>query len=78
MSSDPDREPAADNEPGAAQFDERPLFRHPRWMIGVVLVFGVVAIVAGLENPVWWLVGFPCILTLFVWIWVRMKGAGGP
>jgi hypothetical protein len=43
-------------------------------MVGVVLVFAVVAIVAGLDNPVWWIIGAPCILVLFVYLWVRLKG----
>ena len=55
----------------------RPAFQHPQWMLGVVLVFGVVAILAGSQNPVWWIIGAPCILTLLVWIWVRVRGPSG-
>jgi len=45
-------------------------------MLGVVLVFAVAAIVAGLGNPVWFLIGAPCILVLAVWLWVRLWGGG--
>jgi len=41
-------------------------------MVGLVLIFAVVSIVAGFYNPVWWLMGSPCILTLIVYIWVRV------
>jgi hypothetical protein len=66
METDPDRD--ARPEP-----EERPVFPHPQWSVGVVLVFAVVAILAGLRNPVWWLIGSPCILVLVVWIYVRIK-----
>jgi hypothetical protein len=66
METEPDRD--AQPEPV-----ERPLFPHPQWMVGVVLIFAVVAILAGLRNPVWWLIGSPCILVLVVWIYVRIK-----
>jgi hypothetical protein len=55
----------------AADPPEPPVFRHPQWMVGVVLIFGVAAILAGLRNPVWFLIGAPCILVLLVWLWVR-------
>ena len=54
--------------------EERPLFPHPDWMVGVVLIFGVVALVAGLRNPVWWLIGSPLILALAIYLWVRVRG----
>jgi len=44
-------------------------------MIGVVLIFGVAALVAGLDNPVWLIIGAPCILTLIVYIGVRVFGS---
>ncbi len=56
--------------------EERPVFRHPQWLVGVVLVFGVGFIIAGLSNPIWFLIGFPCILTLVVWVWVKAAGRG--
>lgn len=66
-----------DNEqepPGAAPpnaNEERPVFRHPQWMVGVVLIFAVIALVAGVEKPVFLLIGFPCILVLVIYVWVR-------
>lgn len=62
--------------PGGAE--ERPLFLHPQWTVGVVLIFGVAAIVAGLNNPVWFIIGAPCILVLIVYTWVRLFGGGRP
>ncbi len=64
--------------PTPAGAGERPLFQHPQWMLGVVLIFAVVAIVAGLSNPVWFIIGAPCILVLIVYVWVRLWGAGRP
>jgi len=61
------------SDDGSGEAPEPPIFRHPQWLLGVVLVFGVVAILAGLRNPVWFLIGFPAILTLIVWIWVRWR-----
>jgi hypothetical protein len=52
---------------------ERPVFAHPQWMVGVVLIFGVVAILAGLNDPIWFVIGFPAILVLAVWLWVRWR-----
>jgi hypothetical protein len=45
-------------------------------MVGVVLIFGVAALWGGFYNPIWWLIGFPCILTLVVYIFVRIKSSG--
>ena len=64
------------HEPDAAEEGPQPLeeprvFQHPTWMVGVVLIFAMVSIVAGLENPVWWIVGSPFILALVVFLWVR-------
>ena len=56
--------------------EERPVFSHPQWMVGIVLILGVAAIFAGLSNPIWFLIGLPCILTLVVWVWVRVAGRG--
>lgn len=53
----------------------KPAFPHPQWMVGVVLIFGVAALWGGFYNPIWWLIGLPCILTLFVYIFVRLKGS---
>jgi hypothetical protein len=50
-----------------------PMFQHPPWTVGVVLVFGVVALLFGiLVSPIWLLAGSPFILTLFVWLAVRI------
>jgi hypothetical protein len=51
----------------------RPLFLHPPWTVGVVLVFATVALLLGLGgNPVWLLIGSPFILVLVLWIWARV------
>lgn len=52
--------------------NERPLFAHPPWMVGIVLVFGVLAIMAGLSDPIWFFVGMPCILVLVLYIYVKI------
>lgn len=82
---DPPRETPRDESPSTAEpdhaqhpeldpgIDEPPLFQHPRWMVGVVMIFGVAAIVAGLSQPIWWLVGSPFILALLIMIWVRLR-----
>ena len=54
--------------------NEPPMFPHPQWMVGVVLIFAVLFIAAGLGNPIWLLIGSPFILTLAVYIWVRIAG----
>jgi len=53
--------------------DPRPLFPHPQWSVGVVLIFAVVSVVAGLSNPVWLLIGSPFILALLIFTWVRIR-----
>jgi len=81
MSQNADRDASREQRAGTPAppgAEERPLFQHPRWTVGVVLVFSVAAIVAGLRNPVWFLIGAPCILVLFVWIWARVWGAARP
>jgi predicted signal transduction protein with EAL and GGDEF domain len=62
-SNDPDDSPKA---------SERPLFAHPPWMLGIVLVSAVWAIIAGLSDPIWLLLGLPCILVLVLYIYVRI------
>ncbi len=52
--------------------NEHPLFAHPPWMVGIVLVFGVLAIMAGLSDPIWFFVGMPCILVLVLYIYVKI------
>lgn len=52
--------------------NERPLFPHPPWMVGVVLIFAILAILAGLKDPIWLLLGLPCILVLVLYLYVRI------
>lgn len=53
---------------------EPPVFSHPQWLVGIVLILGGMALVAGLSNPVWLLIGAPCILVLALYIFVRLRG----
>jgi len=53
--------------------DERPIFAHQPWMVGMVLIFAVLAIIAGLSDPIWFLLGLPCILVLVLYIYVGIK-----
>ena len=62
-----------DDREAASELETRPLFQHPQWMVGVILVFAVAALIAGLGNPVWWLIGSPCILVLVIYTWVRFR-----
>lgn len=51
----------------------RPLFLHPQWTVGLVLIFAVVSLLLGLfGHPLWLLVGSPFILVLILWIWARI------
>ncbi len=53
--------------------DERPLFQHPPWMVGIMLILGVLSLVIGLTvDPFWLVMGSPAILTLVVFIGVRI------
>lgn len=61
----------SDHRQATPEPDERPLFQHPEWMVGVVLIFAVAAVIAGLDNPVWLLIGSPFILVLAIYAWVR-------
>jgi len=66
--------PGESNDRQAApETDERPLFHHPDWMVGVVLIFAVAAVIAGLDNPIWLLIGSPFILTFAIYAWVRFR-----
>jgi hypothetical protein len=61
------------NDSGNRQEEkERPLFAHQPWMVGLVLIFGVLAILAGLSDPIWLLLGAPCILALALYIYVQI------
>jgi hypothetical protein len=59
----------SDKEPDG---NERPLFAHPPWTVGIVLICAVLAILAGLSDPIWLLLGLPCILVLALFIYVRI------
>lgn len=53
--------------------NERPLFQHPSWMVGIMLVLGVMSLLVGLTiDPFWLVMGGPAILTLVVYIWARV------
>jgi hypothetical protein len=51
---------------------QRPLFPHPPWTVGIVLILAVCAILAGLSDPIWLLVGAPFILVLALFLYVRI------
>ncbi len=51
---------------------ERPTFIHPQWSVGIVIMLGLVSLLLGLGNPLWLLGGSPFILTLAVWVVVRV------
>jgi hypothetical protein len=60
---------------GQIVMGEPPLFLHPQWTVGVVLILAVVTLFLGIVgHPVWLLIGSPFILTLAVWLWVRVIG----
>lgn len=55
------------------QAAELPMFAHPPWTVGVVLVIGVVMLIIGvLGHPVWLLLGAPFIAVLAVWLVVKV------
>jgi hypothetical protein len=54
--------------------NERPLFPHQPWMVGLVLIFAVLAIIAGFSDPIWFFLGAPCILVLLLYIYARIRG----
>ncbi len=48
-------------------------FPHPPWTVGLVLVGGVITLLFGiLVSPIWLLVGSPFVLTLLLWLYVRL------
>jgi L-asparagine transporter-like permease len=51
---------------------ERPLFPHPQWMVGVVLIIAVLCILAGITDPIWFLLGLPFIIVLVLFLYVRL------
>ena len=53
--------------------DERPMFQHPSWMVGIMLILGAVSLLVGLTlDPFWLVMGSPAILTLLVFVGVRV------
>ena len=59
--------------PNVGMSDERTLFPHPPWMVGIMLILGVLSLVIGLTvDPFWLVMGSPAILTLAVYIGVRI------
>jgi hypothetical protein len=62
-----------DDRQAAPEPEERPMFLHPDWMVGVVLIFAAAAVFAGLDNPIWLLVGSPFILVFALYTWVRFR-----
>jgi hypothetical protein len=40
-------------------------------MVGIVLILGGLAVIAGLSDPIWFVLGAPCILVLLLFIYVR-------
>ena len=53
--------------------DERPLFKHPPWMVGIMLILGAMSLFVGLTlDPFWLVMGAPAILTLLVYMGVRI------
>ena len=53
--------------------DERPLFTHPPWMAGIMLILGAASLFVGLTvDPFWLVMGAPAILTLVVYVGVRI------
>lgn len=68
------------SEPEQSQLPPEPeeprIFQHQPWMAGVVFVLAFAAIVAGLVDPVWWLIGSPFILALLLYVGVRLFSRG--
>jgi hypothetical protein len=68
----PDTASSVEESTDAELANAQPMFAHPQWTVGVVLVFGAAALVAGIvSSPVWLVIGSPLILTLFLYIWIR-------
>ena len=49
------------------------MFLHPPWMVGIMLILGVLSLAVGLTiDPFWLVMGSPAILTLAVYVGVRI------
>lgn len=69
----PELDAAHGPEPDARGSLERPAFAHPEWTVGLVLVIAMVMLLLGIVgHPIWLLIGSPFILTLAVWVAVRL------
>jgi len=66
---DDDLRPAAGDADGPAPT----AFPHPPWTVGLVLVGGVITLLFGiLVSPIWLLVGSPFVITLLLWLYIRL------
>jgi hypothetical protein len=63
---------SSDNKDNKQDLNERPLFPHPPWTLGIILMLAVLSIIAGLSDPIWLLLGLPCIIVLVLFIYVRI------
>jgi hypothetical protein len=68
----PPESKGADDGTDEPRREEPRLFPHQPWMVALVLFFAVAAIVAGLHDPVWWLIGSPFILALALYLGVSL------
>jgi hypothetical protein len=53
--------------------NERPPFPHPPWMVGVILALAVLVLFVGLADPIWLLIGSPCLLALVIYMYVKIE-----
>ncbi|MCH7823518.1 MAG: hypothetical protein IH849_01840 [Acidobacteria bacterium] len=59
--------------PGDADGPDPTVFPHPPWTVGLVLVGGVITLLFGiLVSPIFLLVGSPFVITLLLWLYIRM------
>jgi hypothetical protein len=52
--------------------NQSPLFPHPPWTVGIVLILAVLSCLAGLADPIWFLFGAPFILVLLLFLYIRI------
>jgi hypothetical protein len=64
--TDPSNEPEDNPEE-----NERPMFPHPPWTVGIVLILAVSALLAGIQDPIWFLLGLPFIIVLVLYLYIR-------
>ncbi len=69
----PTKPPESGTDPEFPDLTGTHVFPHPEWALGVVLIIAVVMLLLGvLGHPLWLLIGSPFILTLLVWLGVRI------